>query len=77
MRAAGVEYKGHILTPATRHKRKPEGWTLEVHIQPVGRSMGGRKCRAPNLYATEEGATERCLHFGKRIVDGTLHPRKK
>ena len=78
MKAAGIEYNGHILTPATRHKRKPaEGWTLEVHIRPVGRSMGRRKCRAPNLYANEEIATERCLVFGRRIVDGKMHPRRK
>ena len=55
---ASIEYNGHILTPATRHKRKPEGWTLQVHVQPVGRLGGLRKCRAPNLYATEAQATE-------------------
>jgi hypothetical protein len=75
--SASVEYKGHILTSATRHRRKPDGWTLQVHVQPVGRSLGLRKCRAPNLYATEEEATERCLRFGRLIVDGKVQPRKK
>lgn len=75
--SASVEYNGHILTPATRFQRKPEGWTLEVHIKPVGRKLGLRRCRAQNLYATEEKATEWCLEFGRRIVDGTLQPKKK
>ena len=75
--AASIEYNGHILTPATRHRRKPEGWTLRVHVQPVGRRGGLRKCRAGNIYATEAEATERCLQFGRLIVDGKLHPRKK
>jgi hypothetical protein len=75
--AASVEYNGHLLTPATRYRRKPEGWTLEVHIKPLGRVAGGRRCRAPNVYATQERATERCLVFGQRIVDGKMHPRTK
>ena len=75
--AASVEYHGHILTPATRHRRKPEGWTLQVHVQPVGRVGGLRKCRAGNVYATEAEATKRCIWFGQLIVDGKIHPRKK
>lgn len=75
--AAKLEYNGHILTPGTRFQKKPEGWTLEVHIKPVGRKLGGRRCRAPNLYASEEKATQRCLEFGRRIVDGRMQPRKK
>ena len=73
--AASIEYNGHILTPATRLRQKPEGWTLEVHIKPLGRRVGTRKCRAGNLYRTQERATERCLEFGRRIVDGKLHPK--
>jgi len=72
-----IEYNGHVLTTATRFRRRPEGWTLEVHIKPVGRLGGERRCRAPNIYATEERATESCLTFGRRIVDGTAPPRKK
>jgi len=76
--AASVQYNGHILTPATRFQNKPkEGWTLEVHIKPVGRKLGGKRCKARNIYANEEHATERCLEFGRRIVDGTIQPRKK
>jgi len=77
MSAAALEYNGHILTPATRFKRKPGGWTLVVHIKPMGRKLGGRRHRAPNLYDSEEKATRWCLEFGRRIVDGKLHPRKK
>jgi hypothetical protein len=73
---ASVEYNGHILTPATRFRKQPKGWTLEVHIKPVGRKLGGKRCRAPNVYETEEHATERCLTFGRRIVDGKMLPRK-
>lgn len=75
--ATSVEYNGHILTPATRHQVQPQGWTLEVHVKPVGRKLGGRRCRAPNLYSTEEKATKWCLEFGRRIVDGTVHKRVK
>jgi hypothetical protein len=76
--STSVEYRGHILTPATRHRRKkPEGWTLQVHVKPIGRIAGVRKCRAPNLYSTEAEALERCVRFGKLIVDGKIHLRKK
>jgi hypothetical protein len=70
-----IEYHGHVITPATRLKGKPAGWTLEVHITPAGRRTGLRRCRAPNTYATEEMAVARCLEFGRRIVDGKLQPR--
>lgn len=75
--AASVEYKGHILTPASRYRQDPEGWTLEVKIKPVGRMVGGRRCRAPNLFETEKQATRRAISFGRRIVDGKIHPRPK
>jgi len=75
--AASVEYRGYILTPATRHRRKPDGWTLQVHLQPIGRVGGLRKCRAPNVYATEAQATKLCISFGRLIVDGKILPRKK
>ena len=75
--AASVEYNGHILTPATRFRNKPKGWTLQVHVQPVGRLGGLRKCRAPNMYETEAEAVKRCISFGRLIVDGKIQLRKK
>jgi len=74
---ASIQYNGFILTPATRFQRDPEGWTLEVHVKPVGRKLGGKRCRARNLYQSEDQATKWCLEFGRRIVDGTIQPRKK
>ena len=75
---ASIQYNGHILTPRTRFQQKPkEGWTLEVHVKPKGRKLGGKKCRAPNLYESEDEATKWCLEFGRRIVDGTIQPKKK
>lgn len=73
-----IEYNGHMITAATRRRTKPTGWTLEVHIMPLGgRRTGMRRCRAPNTYESEAEATSRCVEFGRRIVDGKLHPRPK
>jgi hypothetical protein len=72
-----ITYNGHVLTPATRRKGKPAVWTLEVHITPEGRRAGVRRCRAGNRYASEEIAIEKCFEFGRRIVDGRMHPRPK
>jgi len=72
---SAIEYNGYVIEPTTRLKNSPHGWTLEVRITRVGRRTGARRCRAPNTYATEAVAVERCLEFGRRIVDGTLHAR--
>jgi hypothetical protein len=70
-----IEYNGYVIEPTTRLKRKPQGWTLVVRITPKGRRSGVRNCRAPNMYASQEIATERCFEFGRRIVDGKMLPK--
>ena len=75
--AQSIEYNGHVITPATRLRGKTQGWTLEVHITAAGRRAGARRCRAGNRYATQEDAVAHCLEFGRRIVDGKIHPRPK
>jgi len=70
-----IEYNGYVIEPTTRLKNKPFGWTLEVRISPAGRRTGIRRCRAPNMYASEELAVAHCLQFGRQIVDGKLKPR--
>jgi hypothetical protein len=70
-----IEYNGYVIEPTTKLKHKPHGWTLEVRITPAGRRTGVRRCRAPNTYASEQLALVHCLEFGRRIVDGKLHPR--
>ena len=75
--ASTIEYHGHVITPASRHRRRPPGWTLEVQIAAANRSTGIRRCRAPNTYPSEAEAIAHCLEFGRRIVDGKLKPRPK
>jgi hypothetical protein len=70
-----IEYNGFVIESNTQLKHEPAGWTLEVHITPAGRVTGTRRCRAPNTYPTEAVAVERCLEFGRRIVDGKVKPR--
>jgi hypothetical protein len=70
-----LEYNGYLIEPTTRLKNKPFGWTLQVRITPAGRRTGIRRCRAPNLYASEELAIAHCFEFGRQIVDGRLKPR--
>jgi hypothetical protein len=71
-----IEYHGYIIEPITRRKGTAPKWTLAVRIAPAGRRTGGRRCRAPNTYATEELAVKNCFEFGRQIVDGKLHPRR-
>jgi len=75
--ASSIEYNGHVIKPTTRVRGKPAAWTLEVQITPADRRTGTRRCRATNTYDTEEEAVVKCLAFGRRIVDGELHPRRK
>lgn len=75
--AASIEYHGHTITPTTRQRGNPAGWTLEVEISPVGRRLGTRRCRAGNRYTSQEQAVASCLEFGRRIVDGKMRPRPK
>jgi hypothetical protein len=70
-----IEYNGYVIEPTTKLREKPPGWSLEVRITPAGRRTGVRRCRAPNIYASEELAVARCLEFGRRIVDGRMLPR--
>jgi hypothetical protein len=70
-----VEYRGYVIEPTPRLKRKPSGWTLEVRLTPKGRRTGIRRCRAPNTFPTEELAIKRSVQFGRMIVDGKLRPR--
>jgi len=75
--ASSIEYHGYTLTPATKLRIKPRGWSLEVHITPADRQTGKRRCRAGNTYTSEKDAVAHCLEFGRRIVDGKIHPRGK
>lgn len=70
-----IKYNGFVLEPVTRLREKAKGWSLAVHITPIGRRTGMRRCRAPNIYASEEAAILHCLEFGRRIVDGKMEPR--
>jgi hypothetical protein len=70
-----IEYNGHVIEATTKLKSEPYGWTLEVHIAPVGSDTRIRRCRAPNTYPSEEAAVARCLEFGRQIVDGKLQPK--
>lgn len=70
-----IEYQGYVIEPATRQRQKPAGWTLQVRITPAGRRTGTRRCRASNIYPTQEIAIQRCLEFGRQIIDGKLHPK--
>ncbi len=72
-----IEYNGYVIEPTTRPKGTPAAWTLEVRIAPAGRRTGIRRCRGPNTYRTEEIAVRNCLEFGRQVVDGKLHPRRK
>jgi hypothetical protein len=65
-----IEYNGHVIEPTTRLKDDPHGWTLEVRITSADSSTEARRCRAPNTYPTKELAVERCLAFGRRVIDG-------
>lgn len=67
-----IEYHGYLIEPTTRLRKQPSGWTLEVRITRAGRRTGARRCRAANLYATEDLAVSRCLEFGRQIVDGKV-----
>jgi hypothetical protein len=70
-----IEYNGYVIEPTTRLKDDPYGWTLEVRITPADGSTVARRCRAPNTYPTQELAVERCLQFGRRVVDGKAVPK--
>jgi hypothetical protein len=72
-----IEYRGYMITPATRLRQKPPGWTLEVHIIPTGRLLGTRRCRTGNVYNTQEEAIAGCLELGRRVVDGTAKLRSR
>jgi hypothetical protein len=65
-----IEYNGYVIEPTSRLNNDPHGWTLEVRITPTDGSAAARRCRAPNTYPTQELAVERCLQFGRRVVDG-------
>ena len=65
-----IEYNGFTIEPTTRLRSDPHGWTLEVRITPRDNRAEPRRCRAPNTYPTKEQAIERCLVFGRRVLDG-------
>jgi hypothetical protein len=69
-----IEYNGHVIEPTTQLKDNSNGWTLEVRITAAGHQTG-RRCRAPNTYASQDVAVAHCLEFGRRIVDGKLKPK--
>jgi hypothetical protein len=75
--ATSIEYNGYVITPAPRRRAEPPGWSLEVHISPVGRKLGMRRCRTSNMYDSHEEAVAGCLELGRRIVDGRATPRPK
>ncbi|HWP38841.1 MAG TPA: hypothetical protein VNL18_14945 [Gemmatimonadales bacterium] len=75
--ATSIEYNGYVITPTPRRRTEPPGWTLEVHLIPVGRKLGLRRCRTSNMYDSQEEAIAGCLELGRRIVDGRARPRPK
>jgi len=75
--STSIEYNGYVIEPTTQFKEEVPGWTLQVRITPKGRRTGIRRCRARSTFASEQVAVTRCLEFGRRIVDGKLHPIRK
>lgn len=67
-----IEYNGFLLRPAPRQVEDPAGWSLEVHITPANGEGKRRRCRGRNVYPTRERAEDRCVEFGRQIVDGKL-----
>jgi hypothetical protein len=73
--SSSIKYRGYVITPTTRLRGKPPVWTLEVQLKPAGRTTGTRRCRGANTYASQERAIDRCLEFGRQIIDGRIHAR--
>ncbi len=67
---SSIEYNGYMIEPTTRLKDDQDCWTLEVRISPTTGDSPVRRCRTSNTYPTKAVAVDRCLEFGRRVVDG-------
>jgi hypothetical protein len=72
-----IEYNGYVIEPTTRLAEEQDRWTLEVRISPADGDSRARRCHASNTYPSKDVAVERCLKFGKQIVDGKARRKAK
>lgn len=68
-----IEYRGFGITLSPTYQSDRDVWEVFVVVSdPEGNE---RRYKAPQVYRSIESAEERCLHYGKGLVDA--HPDAK
>lgn len=65
-----VNYKGFMVTPASKPTRDGSGWTVEVNITNLDGPPRGRPYTTDKVLGDQEAAQAESIKFGKEIIDG-------
>lgn len=68
-----VHYKGYSIHPTPLQIKESEEWTMGLVIsRHAGSGVSERKYTAADKFKTKDEATQYCLDFGRKIIDGEL-----
>lgn len=66
-----MNYKGYIIKAVPDQLAENGRWTTDVSIiRHRTQQTTEQRFSAGNTYDTKEEATQHCLDFGKRVIDG-------
>lgn len=68
-----ITYKGYQIHPTPYQLADSGQWTINIHVAVEGEGQTKwRKFGAGNTFETKQEAIQRCLNFGRRIIDGQV-----
>lgn len=73
MKLVPYPYKGYVIEAAPYQLSNSREWIIKICIQHnIGDKIISRNFSAANTFKTKEEATQHCIDFGKRIIDGEI-----
>jgi hypothetical protein len=70
---SSIQYKEYIIEAIPLQLRDSGEWTTDIRIRRFRLDkLHYRAFSAGNTFKTEEEAIQRCIDFGKRIIDGEI-----
>ena len=66
-----VRYRGYVIHASPWQLAESEEWTIDLTIsKDHGHAHAEKQFSANNTFKSEEEAVNRCIDFGKQIIDG-------
>ena len=68
-----VQYEGYVIDVCKHQLADDDRWTLDITIHhDAGKKDTSQEYGAPTTFETRDEAVQRCIKFGRAIIDGKI-----